>query len=116
MNYGIRKTPDTANDFLYAWESSTDFDPSAQRPQIGARVLTINVEDDERNPPELGIMEREIARVPRGRYMLIPTSADTYKRQDARSQDLLRYMCPNALTAPWSSTIVQSRWGFGSGT
>jgi homoserine O-acetyltransferase len=40
----------------------------------GARVLAINVEDDERNPPELGIMEREIARVPRGRYMLIPTS------------------------------------------
>ena len=66
-----------ANDFLYAWESSTGYDPSAKLPQIHARVLAINFEDDERNPPELGIMEREIARMPRGRYVLIPASDST---------------------------------------
>jgi homoserine O-acetyltransferase/O-succinyltransferase len=78
-DFARRRLPQTdANDFLYAWESSTDYDPSAQLPQIRARVLAINFEDDERNPPELGIMEREIARVPHGRYVLIPASDSTH--------------------------------------
>ena len=62
---------------VYAWEASSGYDPSAQLPRIRARVLAINFEDDERNPPELGIMEREIARVARGRYVLIPASDNT---------------------------------------
>ena len=68
---------DIANDFLHAWESSTDFDSSAQLPQIGARVLASDVEDHERSPMELGMMEREAARVSRGIYTLIPTSDRT---------------------------------------
>ncbi len=77
-DFARERLPDTdANDFLHAWESSTGYDPSAQLPQIRARILAINFADDERNPPELGIMEREIARVPRGRYVLIPASDTT---------------------------------------
>jgi homoserine O-acetyltransferase len=77
-DFARRRLPQTdANDFLYAWESSSGYDPSAQLPRIRARVLAINFEDDERNPPELAIMEREIARVARGRYVLIPASDNT---------------------------------------
>jgi homoserine O-acetyltransferase len=66
-----------ANDMLYAVESSTDYDPSPRLEQIKAPLFAINSADDEINPPELGILEREIQRVPRGRYILIPTSAET---------------------------------------
>jgi homoserine O-acetyltransferase len=77
-DFARQRLPQTdANDFLFAWEASTGYDPSAQLPQIRARVLAINFEDDERNPPDLGVMEREIARVPRGHYVLIPASDNT---------------------------------------
>ena len=72
-------TPFTAdaNDVLYQWESSRDFDPSPVLERIRAVVLAINSADDERNPPELGILDREIKRVQKGRVFLIPASADT---------------------------------------
>jgi homoserine O-acetyltransferase len=74
-DFARQRLPQTdANDFLYAWDASSGYDPSAQLARIRAHVLAINFEDDERNPPELGIMEREIARVARGRYVLIPAS------------------------------------------
>ena len=63
-----------ANDFLYAWESSRTYDPGPGLERIRATVTAINSADDERYPPELGVMEREIRRVPRGRYVLIPIS------------------------------------------
>jgi len=66
-----------ANDVLYQWDSSRDYNPSPGLELIQAVLLAINSADDERNPPELGIMEREIKRVKRGRYVLIPASADT---------------------------------------
>jgi homoserine O-acetyltransferase len=66
-----------ANDFLYAWEASSGYDPSSRLREIRARVLAINFEDDERNPPELGVMERAIARVALSRYVLIPASDAT---------------------------------------
>jgi homoserine O-acetyltransferase len=66
-----------ANDVLYQWESSFDYDPSAQLEQIQAMVLAINSSDDERNPPELGVMEREIKRINAARYLLIPGGPDT---------------------------------------
>ena len=67
-----------ANDYLYAWESSRGYDPSAGLGRIRAAVLAINSADDERNPPGLGVMEREIQRVPNARYVLIPTSDSTH--------------------------------------
>lgn len=66
-----------ANDFLYAWDSSRDYDASAGLERIAASVLAINSADDERNPPESGIMEREIKRLKSGRLLLIPASAET---------------------------------------
>ena len=66
-----------ANDVLYQWESSADYDPSAALERVQATVLAINAADDERNPPELGMMERAMKRVKNGRYLQIPQSAET---------------------------------------
>jgi homoserine O-acetyltransferase/O-succinyltransferase len=66
-----------ANDVLYQWDASRDYNPAPGLEQIQAVLLAINSADDERNPAELGIMEREITRVKRGRYVLIPASVDT---------------------------------------
>jgi homoserine O-acetyltransferase/O-succinyltransferase len=66
-----------ANDHLYQWESSRDYDPSAGLERITARVLVINSADDERNPPELGVLQTAMQRVKNGNVLLIPASADT---------------------------------------
>lgn len=66
-----------ANDFLYQWEASRDFDPSAGLARIEAAVLAINSADDERNPPETGLMEQAIRRVRNVRLHLIPASTET---------------------------------------
>lgn len=66
-----------ANDVLYALESSADYDPGPALEQIKAPLLAINFEDDLINPPELGILEREIRRVPRGKAILVPRSDRT---------------------------------------
>ena len=66
-----------ANDFLYQWESSADYNAAPGLDRIRAAVLAINSADDERNPPELGIMERELRRIPGARLYLIPASEDT---------------------------------------
>jgi len=69
--------PADANDVLYQWDSSRDFDPSAGLEKIRATLLAINSADDERNPPETGIMDRAIRRVKNGRVLLIPGSDTT---------------------------------------
>lgn len=66
-----------ANDVLYQWDSSRDYNPSPGLEQIQAALLAINSVDDERNPPELGILDREIKRVKNGRVLLIPASDQT---------------------------------------
>jgi homoserine O-acetyltransferase len=66
-----------ANDVLYQWESSADYDPSPGLERITAMLVAINASDDERNPPELGVMEREIKRVQNGRYVLLQGGPDT---------------------------------------
>ncbi|MDR6888466.1 MULTISPECIES: alpha/beta fold hydrolase [Variovorax] len=66
-----------ANDILYQWEASADYNPSPGLERIQAAVLAINAADDERNPPETGIMEREMKRVKNGSYYLIPASDRT---------------------------------------
>jgi homoserine O-acetyltransferase len=67
-----------ADDLLYAIESSSDYDPSAQLERITAPLLAINSADDFINPPELGILEAAMKRVKRGRYVLIPVSDATH--------------------------------------
>jgi homoserine O-acetyltransferase len=66
-----------ANDYIYQWESSHDYDPSPGLEKIEAALLAINAADDERNPPETGIMERDLKRVKNGRLYLIPASDST---------------------------------------
>jgi homoserine O-acetyltransferase/O-succinyltransferase len=70
------KTMD-ANDVLYAVESSGDYDPGPGLGRIKAPLVAINFEDDLINPPELGILERDIKRVPKGTAVLIPRSQRT---------------------------------------
>jgi homoserine O-acetyltransferase len=66
-----------ANDVLYALEASRDYDPGPTLERIAAPLLAVNSADDLVNPPELGILEREIKRVPHGRALLIPFSDRT---------------------------------------
>jgi homoserine O-acetyltransferase len=66
-----------ANDMLYQFDASRDYDPSVDLERISAPVLAINSADDVVNPPELGLMERLLPRVKGGRYVLIPISAVT---------------------------------------
>jgi homoserine O-acetyltransferase len=73
---GRMRTMD-ANDFLYAFDASRDYNPEPILERIKAPLLAINSADDFVNPPELGIVERLITRVPHGRFMLIPISDKT---------------------------------------
>src|SRR2546427_383943 len=68
---------DDANDVLYALEASRDYDPGPDLEKIRVPLLAINSADDLINPPELGILEREIKRVPHGRAIVIPLSDKT---------------------------------------
>ncbi len=70
------KTGD-ANDVLYALEASRDYDPGPGLERIKAPLLAVNTADDLINPPELGILEREIKRVPKGRAVLLPLTPQT---------------------------------------
>lgn len=69
--------PGDANDVLYQWDSSRDYNPAPDLQKISAALLAINSADDERNPPETGVMVRELQRVKNGKLFLIPASADT---------------------------------------
>ena len=66
-----------ANDMIYHYEASREYNPAPHLEQIKAPLFAINSADDQVNPPELGILEREIKRVPHGRYILIPISDQT---------------------------------------
>lgn len=66
-----------ANDYLYAFEASQDYDPGPGLATIRAPLLAINFADDLINPPELGVLEREIHRVKHGQAILMPLTAQT---------------------------------------
>jgi homoserine O-acetyltransferase/O-succinyltransferase len=70
------KTRD-ANDILYAVEASYDYDPGPGLGKIQVPLLAINFADDLINPPELGILEREIKKVPHGKAILMPMTEQT---------------------------------------
>jgi len=69
--------PSDANDFVYQWDASHDYNPSAGMEKIEATVLAINAADDERNPPETGVTADAIKRIKNGKLYLIPASAET---------------------------------------
>lgn len=66
-----------ANDLIYQYEAAADYDPLATIEKITAPVLAINSQDDERNPPELGVMEEAARRNSNIRHVLIPSSPQT---------------------------------------
>lgn len=65
------------NNFLYQWDSSRDYNPEADLPKIKAHLLAINSADDERNPPETGLMSEAMKKVKNGKLLLIPASPQT---------------------------------------
>ncbi|MEO5567641.1 MAG: hypothetical protein ABIR92_04075, partial [Gemmatimonadaceae bacterium] len=67
-----------ANDLLYQIEASGDYDPGPGLDRIRAPLVAVNFADDLINPPELGILEREITHVARGRAVLVPLSPETH--------------------------------------
>jgi homoserine O-acetyltransferase len=84
-----------ANDVLYALESSSDYDPGPGLEKITAPLLAINFADDLINPPELGILEREIKRVKGGRALVVPES------------DATRGHGTHTLAAVWKEHLVE---------
>lgn len=66
-----------ANDYIWAWNSSADYDAALGLERIEASVLAINSADDERNPPESGLEEAALKRVKNGKLYLIPASSET---------------------------------------
>ena len=72
----LMKTSD-ANDTLYQFEASRDYDPGPDLEKIRAPLMAVNSADDLINPPELGILEREIKRAPNGRAIVLPLSPET---------------------------------------
>jgi homoserine O-acetyltransferase/O-succinyltransferase len=79
VTHGIQTTD--ANDLLYALRASEDYDPGPGLEKITAPLMAVNSADDLINPPELGILQREIQRVPHGRAVVIPFSPQTRGHQ-----------------------------------
>jgi homoserine O-acetyltransferase/O-succinyltransferase len=76
VEHGMKS--EDANDILYAIAASHDYDPGPGLEKITAPLLAVNSADDLVNPPELGILEREITRVPHGRAIIVPYSERTH--------------------------------------
>ena len=76
----VRQAPQYGdlNDQLYAFEASSDYNPQPELDKIKARVLAINFADDEINPPQLHILEREMPRVKDAQYIVVPATENTY--------------------------------------
>jgi homoserine O-acetyltransferase len=69
--------PSDANDYIYQWDASRDYNPAPGLERISAPLLAINSADDERNPPESGLMVAAMTHVKNGRLLLIPASGAT---------------------------------------
>lgn len=66
-----------ANDMIYAFEASRFYNPAPHLTKIKAPLFAINSADDQVNPPELGLMEKEIKKVEKGKYILLPITDKT---------------------------------------
>ncbi|HTO86108.1 MAG TPA: alpha/beta fold hydrolase [Thermoanaerobaculia bacterium] len=74
---GMRLAGVDANNLLYAFEASREYDPAPGLERIEKPLVAINFADDEINPPELGVLPALMSRVRQGRYVLIPASEQT---------------------------------------
>jgi homoserine O-acetyltransferase len=96
-------TPVTAdaNDYIYQWESSHDYNPAPNLERIEATLLAINAADDERNPPETGLMDQALKRIKSGKLYLIPASTETRGHLTTGSATLYKQQLQELLqTAP----------------
>jgi homoserine O-acetyltransferase len=75
--FPARAARQDANDMIYQYEASRLYNPDPNLGKIRAPLLAINSADDQVNPPELGIAEREIKKVPHGRFVLLPITEET---------------------------------------
>jgi homoserine O-acetyltransferase len=73
-----KKTTADANDFVYQWDASYDYDPEPALGRVTAHVLVINAADDERNPPQTGATVQALKKVRHAQLYLIPASAETF--------------------------------------
>ena len=95
-NYLKRAAASTdANDFLYYMNASRNYDPSKKLEAITAPLLWINSADDFVNPPELGLAEQMVKRIPHGKFVLIPIS------------DATRGHGTHTMAAVWKDYFVQ---------
>jgi homoserine O-acetyltransferase len=96
-------TPVTAdaNDYIYQWESSHDYNPAPNLERIEATLLAINAADDERNPPETGLTEQALKRIRHAKLYLIPASTETRGHVTTGSAGFYRQQLQELLqTAP----------------
>ena len=93
-----------ANDLLYQVSASRDYDPAARLGEIRAPVMWVNSADDFINPPELGIAEREVKKIPHGKFVLLPVSELTHGHGThtwaVAWQDLLRELLTESGSVP----------------
>jgi homoserine O-acetyltransferase len=75
LDAAIKRTD--ANDFLYYVNASRNYNPEPKLGTITAPVLWINSADDFINPPELGIAQRLVGKIPHAKFILIPISDAT---------------------------------------
>ena len=71
------QTVGDANDVMYMWNASRNFDPTSKLGEIEAEVLVVLSQDDERNPVELPMLEEGMARIPDAELVIVPESAET---------------------------------------
>src|SRR5262245_17711909 len=65
------KTTD-ANDMLYYFDASRNYNPEPLLEKISSPLTAINSADDQINPPELKIIDKDMARVKNGKFVLLP--------------------------------------------
>ncbi|HYL92152.1 MAG TPA: alpha/beta fold hydrolase [Alphaproteobacteria bacterium] len=70
------KTTD-ANDMLYYFDASRNYNPEPQLEKISVPLTAVNSADDQINPPELGIIDKDILKVKKGKYVLLPITDQT---------------------------------------
>jgi homoserine O-acetyltransferase/O-succinyltransferase len=92
-----------ANDMLYCFDASRDYDPLPDLEKIKAPLTAVNSADDQVNPPELGIMEPAIKRVKRGRYVLVPIGETTEGHRSHSFPELWKEHLAELLVASKSS-------------
>ena len=92
------------NDYLYWYESSWDYDPEPELAKIKAPLVAVNFADDEINPPGIGVMERAVSKIPRGRSVLVPESEKTIGHQTLTLAAIWKPYLEELLRSPPSAT------------